>query len=701
MENAVERSKDLLDLEVEDIESKDNARDYAEELRKLISYHDKQYYIYDDPVIADKEYDQLYDLLEEIEAEWPDLKTKNSPTQRVGPELSSGDFPEVEHLSPMLSLDNSYEKEGLKDFDERVRDKLGKKNIEYTVEPKFDGSGVSLVYESDEYQRGATRGNGEKGEDITPNLRTLNTIPLRVSFSEHGIHRAEVRGEVLIGKSEFKKLNKKREEEGKSPFANPRNAAAGSLRMKDPGVVAKRPLELLVYQLSLAEDEDGNDLLGDELESHQDCIDLLHEVGFQTPHEQIEKVKGIEEAVDICDDWKDKRDDFPFEIDGLVIKVNDISQYDKLGLTSHHPRWAMAYKFEARQATTTIKDVEFQVGRTGAVTPVAKLEPVEVSGVTISSATLHNEDFIEAKNLHYGDKVLIERAGDVIPYVVKRVGEKSGRGRRKIRFPDKCPSCGSKLERPEGEAIWRCMNVSCPAQARERLQHFVSKGALDVEGLGEETVNLFFEEGLMKSLPDVFDLDYDKIQEMEGFGEKSVENLKEAVEAAKDRPLYRVIYSLSIRYVGSETARILANSVHCLKDFYDWEKEDYEELEDIGPRMAESIHAFFQKKENRKTIEQLRDAGVKTCEKSRKRAEGSLSGKTFVFTGSLDNFTRRDAKDLVERLGGRAVSGISSNVDYLVVGEEPGSKIDEAREEGGIDLLEEDDFLDMIPEDEL
>lgn len=701
MKDGVERSKKLLDLEVEDIDGKKKARDYAEELRELISYHDKQYYIYDNPVIADKEYDQLYDLLEEIEAEWPDLKTENSPTQRVGAELSSGDFPEVEHLSPMLSLDNSYDKEELEDFDERVRDKLGKKKIEYTVEPKFDGSGVSLVYESDEYQRGATRGNGEKGEDITPNLRTLNTIPLRVNFSEHGVCRAEVRGEVLIGKSEFKKLNKGREKEGKSPFANPRNAAAGSLRMKDPGVVAKRPLELLVYQLSLAEDEDGNDLLGEEMKTHQECIDLLHEVGFQTPYEQIEKVEGIEKAIDICDEWEDKRDDFPFEIDGLVIKVNDLSQYDKLGLTSHHPRWAMAYKFEARQGTTTIKDVEFQVGRTGAVTPVAKLKPVEVSGVTISSATLHNEDFIEAKNLHYGDKVLIERAGDVIPYVVKRVEEDSARGRRKIRFPEKCPSCGSKLERPEGEAIWRCVNVSCPAQARERLQHFVSKGALDVEGLGKETVDLFFEEGLMKSLPEVFGLDYDKIQEMEGFGEKSVKNLKDAVEAAKDRPLYRLLYGLSIRFVGSETARILANSVDCLEDFYDRDKEDYEALEDIGPRMAESIHAFFQKKENRRTIEQLRDAGVKTCEKGSRKAEGPLSGKTFVFTGSLDHFTRREAKDLVERLGGRAVSAISSKVDYLVVGEEPGSKLDEAKEEGDIELLEEEDFLDMIPEDAL
>jgi DNA ligase (NAD+) len=700
MKNAVDRSKALLKISIKDIESKKEAREHAEELRQLISYHDMQYYVYDDPVIADKEYDQLYDLLEAIEEEWPDLKTDTSPTQRVGSELS-GEFPEVKHLTPMLSLDNSYEEKELRQFDERVREKVGQKEIPYTVEPKLDGSGVSLVYEDDMYQRGSTRGDGQRGEDITSNLKTLNTVPLRAGFSGRGIARVEVRGEVLISKKDFKKLNKDRESDGKSPFANARNAAAGSLRLKDPSIVASRRLEFLAYQISLAEDEDGKDLLGEKLEHHDECMQLLHQLGFKTPAEELEPVEGIEKVIERCNHWEEKRDDFPYEIDGAVVKVNKIGWYEKLGLTSHHPRWAMAYKFEARQGTTTILDVEFQVGRTGAITPVAKLEPVEISGVTIQSASLHNEDFIESKNLHYGDKVLVERAGDVIPYVVKRIGE-DARGKKKITFPDKCPSCGSELERPEGEAIWRCLNVNCPAQLRERLVHFVSKSALDIDGLGEETIKLFYEKEIIRSLPDLFHIDYEKVRQLEGFAEKSVENLKKAIEKAKDRPLYRLINGLSIRYVGAQTARILADAVECLSDFFKWEKEYFQELEDIGPQMADSIHAFFERKENRDTIEQLEEAGVKVCEeKSRKKKSGPWEDKRFVFTGGLEHFTRQEAKDIVERLGGKAVSAISSKVDYLVVGEDPGSKLEEARKENNIELLDEKQFLDMIPQDEL
>lgn len=699
MKNAVERSKKLLRFQVKDFASPKEAEEGAEELRRLIAFHDKQYYIYDDPVIADGEYDRLFHLLEQIEEKWPELKTATSPTQRVGAELS-GEFPEVRHLTPMLSLDNSYNLRDLLEFDRRVRKKLGKEKISYTLEPKLDGSGVSLVYYDDSYQRGATRGDGRKGEDITANLRTLPTVPLRAGFRAQGIVRAEIRGEVLISKTGFKTLNDRREKAGESPFANPRNAAAGSLRLKDPAKVAGRNLEFLAYQISLAENEKGENLLGNRLAYHDQCLELLHELGFKTPWQDLQKVDDLQVVGHMAEKWEQQREKFPYEIDGMVVKVNSIACYERLGLTSHHPRWAMAYKFEARQATTTIQGVDFQVGRTGAVTPVAKLDPVEVGGVTISAASLHNQDFIDSKNLHYGDQVLVERAGDVIPYVVKRVGEDNGR--RKIKFPEQCPSCGSRLERPEGEAVWRCLNLNCPAQARQKLQHLVSKEALDVEGLGAETINLFFEKGIIRSLPDIFKIDYDRVRQLDGFREKSVENLKKAVEKARQRPLYRLIYGLSIRYVGGQTARTLAAAVDCVTDLAEWTRADLQQLEDIGPQVAGEIHAFFQRPENRRTIEQLKDAGVRICEsKAATTPAGPFRGKTFLFTGGLEHFTRSEAQELVEKLGGRSVGAVSSKVDYLVVGTDPGSKLGEAKEEGHIAIIDEEEFLKMIPQDAL
>jgi len=688
-------TRELLKLSIDNVTSDEQAKDLAEKLRDVIFYHDHRYYVMNDPVISDSEYDHLFQLLKDIEEQWPDLITSTSPTQRIG-EKVSGEFPEVEHIAPMLSLDNSYNLEDLKDFDERVQKLTGRKKISYTVEPKLDGTGISLIYEDDELVRGATRGDGQKGEDITHNLKVLRSIPLKIKLSDYNIFRAEIRGEVLIRKDDFKKLNKQRDEQNESLFANPRNAAAGSLRLKDPEEVARRNLSAWIYQISYVEDTDGNEVLIDRFGTQEQAIKGLHDLGFKTPSEQLETTSSVGKLLEICEGWEDRREDFPYEIDGLVIKVNDLEQYDDLGMTSHHPRWAIAYKFKARQGTTKLKDVHFQVGRTGAITPVAELEEVEVGGVTISSASLHNEDYIEDKDIRINDTVLVERAGDVIPYIVKPIKENRHGNTKKISFPKKCPSCNSKLVRPEGEAVWRCMNANCPEQVKQRIIHFVSKQAMDIDGLGEKMVAHFYESGLLKSIPDIYDLDYDKIEQMEGFGQKSVSNLKKSVEASKERPIYRLIYALSIPLVGVDTARTLADSVECVGDLKSKSREELMELQDIGETIADSIHKFFNHGENIEMVKKLEKVGVRVCKsKEEKEKKDTLEGLTFVFTGGLENYTRDEAKELVESLGGRAVGSISSKVDYVVQGENPGSKLEEAREEE-INIIDEQEFLKLV-----
>ncbi|WP_221929971.1 NAD-dependent DNA ligase LigA [Fodinibius sediminis] len=687
----------LLGITADEIESREEAADLAASLRKVISYHDHRYYVMNDPVISDSEYDRLFHLLEDVEDRWPDLVTSTSPTQRIG-EKVSGEFPEVDHLTPMLSLDNSYDLEDLEDFDKRVRKLIGKKKVNYTVEPKLDGAGISLVYEDDKFVRGATRGDGRKGEDITHNLRVLRSIPLKINISELGISRVEIRGEVLIEKQEFKQLNKQREGRGESLLANPRNAAAGSLRLQDPEEVARRKLSAWIYQISYAEDAGGREVLASQFETQEQVIATLHKLGFKTPSEHLESTESAEQLLDICKDWEERREEFPYEIDGVVIKVNDLKLYDELGLTSHHPRWAIAYKFRARQATTKLMGVHFQVGRTGTITPVAELDPVEVGGVSISSATLHNEDYINNRDIQLNDTVLLERAGDVIPYIVKPIKEHRHGNTQKIRFPRECPSCGSALVRPEGEASWRCVNASCPAQAKQRIKHYVSKQAMDIDGLGAKIVEQFYEKGLLQTIPDLYDLDYDKIRQMEGFGEKSVSNLKKAVDASRGRPIRRLIYALSIPMVGADTARTLAESIECVTDLESSSREDLMKLNDIGSAVAESVQHFFDRKENIGMIKNLEAAGVQVCKsKEEREKKDTLAGLTFVFTGALESYTREEAKELVERRGGRAVGSISSKVDYLVQGTEPGSKLDEARDKG-IPVIDEEKFLELLNE---
>jgi DNA ligase (NAD+) len=697
----IQKTKELLKISIEQIKNKEDAEKIVEDLREVIRYHDWRYYVLTNPVISDYEYDKLFHLLKKIEERYPELITPDSPTQRVASGLTK-EFPQVKHLAPMLSLDNSYNEDDLRDFDRRVKEATGLKTVEYSVEPKFDGAGISLVYEDNMFVRGATRGDGIVGEDITNNLRTIKTIPLSADFKSYGIKTIEIRGEVLIRKDIFKKINQERLEEGLPLFANPRNAAAGSIRLQDPKEVAKRNLEAFVYQITYAVDEKGNNLLGTKLKKHNESIRMLYELGFRSPYKEIKVCSGIEEVIEYCREWEQKRDEYPYELDGMVVKVNDISLYDKLGVTSHHPRWAIAFKFRARQATTRIIKVVFQVGRTGAVTPVAKLEPVEIGGVTVSSVSLINEDFIKEKDIRIGDLVLIERAGDVIPYVVKVIKEARTGKEKPIEFPKNCPACSSPLVRPPGEAVWRCVNINCPAQVVERIIYFASKDAMDIRGLGEAIVRRFYELGFLKSIPDIYRLPYDKIKKLEGWGEKSVENLKSAIEESKHRPIHRLITGLGIRYVGKVTAKTLAEHIKCVEELRNWSVEDLEKLPDIGYVVARSIYDFFHNEQNIKMINELKQLGVSTCREKEEKVEHLFEGKTFVFTGALNCCSREIAQEIVERLGGHASSSVSRKTSYVVVGENPGSKYRKAVQLG-VKTINEEEFINMIkdhiPED--
>jgi DNA ligase (NAD+) len=665
-----------------------------EQLRQVLRFHEYRYYILNDPLISDFEYDQLYKTLEKIEAENPKLITRDSPTQRVAKGLTK-EFPTVQHLVPMLSLDNSYNSEDLFDFDRKVRELTGEEKIEYCVEPKFDGASISLIYDNDLLVRGATRGDGVEGDEITTNIRQIKSLPLSAKFSEYSLQQVEIRGEVLINKNNFTRYNEQLMEQGIPPLANPRNAAAGTLRIKDPSEVSKRNLEAFVYHISYFTTKGKKHV--EELKHHATSIDLLWNLGFRSPEKEKKVVKGIEGVIRYCNEYEEKRDDLPYEIDGMVIKVNDVTLQEKMGMTSHHPRWAIAYKFKARQATSKLTGVEFQVGRTGAVTPVAKLEPVAVGGVTVSSISIHNEEYIKEKDLRIGDSVLIERAGDVIPQIVKSLTELRTGKERKIHFPDHCPVCKSKLFKEEEEAVWRCTNIECPAQVVERIIHFTSKDAMDIRGFGDANVRKFFDLGLLKDIPGIYELDYDKISSLEGFGQKSIDNLQKAISHSKNQPLHRLIYALGIRFVGETTAKTLANSIKHLLDLKDYSEEDLQSLEDVGPKVGGSIYHFFRNKDNIKMIHELERLGLKLKNEKKDLAKGgNLSGQTFLFTGTLPTLKRSDAETMVENNGGEILSGVSSKLNYLVVGEDAGSKLDKAKKLNTVKIISEEEFLKII-----
>lgn len=681
----------------------------VEHLRDVLRFHEYRYYVLDDPLIADYEYDTIYKQLEKLEKENPESVTPDSPTQRVGSSLNQS-FPTVQHLVPMLSLDNSYNAEDLVDFDRKARELTGLKVIEYCIEPKFDGASISLIYENDRLTRGATRGDGVAGDDVTTNIKQVKSIPLFAPFSKYGIQSIEIRGEVIMTKAAFKKYNDALAEQGEAALANPRNAASGSLRIKDPKLVAKRNLEAFLYHVSYYVMKDGHqfaiDSVGSDqpvhdkkhlLDTHSGTLQLLWNCGFRSPEKEKMVVKGIDEVIKHVHDFEEMRDTLPYEIDGMVIKVNDLELQDKMGMTTHHPRWAIAFKFKARQATTQVKGVEFYVGRTGAVTPVAKLNPVYIAGVTVSSISMHNEDYIKEKDIRIGDHVLIERAGDVIPQIVKSLPELRDGSEKPIHYPKQCPVCKSELYREEGEAVWRCVNIECRAQVVERMIHFVSKDALDIRSFGAANVTKFYELGLLKDIPGIYTLDYDAISKLEGFGKKSIDNLKSAIEVSKQQPLYRLIYALGIRYVGETTAKTLANAVHDLMDFTKMSEEDLQKLEDIGVKVAQSVHNFFQNEQNLNMLHQLKELGLQFKNVKKQTVEANtLNGQTFLFTGTLNKLKRSDAEALVEKNGGKIVSGVSSKLDYLVVGEDAGSKLEKAKKINTVKIITEDQFLELI-----
>lgn len=668
-----------------------NIKDISD-LRDVLRFHEHRYYVLNDPLISDFEYDQLYKSLEKIEKVHPQMVTADSPTQRVAKSLTK-DFTQVSHLVPMLSLENSYNADDLVDFDRKARELSGLKEIEYCVEPKFDGASISLIYDNDFLVRGATRGDGVKGDDITTNIKQIKSIPLSASFSEYGIKQVEIRGEILINKSNFKKYNDQLGEQGLPPLANPRNAAAGTLRIKDPKVVSERNLEGFLYHISFF----TADKKHTAFKKHSDSISLLWELGFRSPEKEKKILKGIDAVIDYCRVFEEKRDDLPYEIDGMVIKVNDLAVQETLGMTSHHPRWAIAFKFKARQSTSKLKAVEFQVGRTGNITPVAKIDPVPIGGVTVSSISLHNEDFIREKDIRIGDSVLVERAGDVIPYIVKSFPELRKGSEKKIHFPEKCPVCNSRLEKTEGEAAWKCNNYHCEAQVVQRMIHFASKDAMEITGLGDAIVNKFHEAGWLKNIADIYNLPYDEIEKLEGFGKKSVEKLKNAIEKSKEQPLYRLIYGLGIKFVGETTAKTIANKIEHLLDLKEYSEDQLQEMEDIGPKVANSIKDFFSDKENIRLLQQLEEKGVKLKnEKKKLHKGGNLTGQSFLFTGTLSQMKRSDAEAMVEERGGQILGGVSSKLNYLVVGEDAGGKLEKAKKIASIKIISENEFLEMI-----
>lgn len=673
-------------------------KEQAEELRTLIRYHDWLYYIQSEPVLTDANYDQLYRKLKQLEADYPELRTADSPTCRVSGGISN-EFKPVQHLAAMLSLDNAFGTADLQDFYRRLIDLTGTDQPPLVTEPKFDGASIALVYENDILVRAATRGDGAQGEEITANARAIPSIPLRAPFSEFGIAKVELRGEVVISRQDFESMNESLRRQGSKLFQNARNTASGSLRIKNPADLAERKLTAILYHISFAADSEGRNLLGNTLKTHTGNIEILQKCGFKTTWSDLHRTHDISALNAFIEDWGlTQRDLYPIDTDGMVIKLDSIELQQKCGSTAHHPRWAVAYKYQARQAQSRLLKVEFQVGRTGAVTPVAKLEPVSLGGVTVSSVSLHNQEFIEEKDIRILDFVLVERAGEVIPYISAVNKELRTGNEQPVIFPKDCPSCGEALIKPEEEAVWRCDNAECPAQMEERLVHFVSRDAMDIEGLGRSTVAEFIQRGWIKSVEDIYHLPYEEIRSLEGWGDKSVQNLMDGIEKSKRQPLWRLINALGIRHVGTTTAKDLAKEIDDLISLGEWNEERLKETEGIGPVVAGSILSWFSHEGNRKLLTHLQEAGLslKREENTEARLSSKLEGKSFLFTGSLLRFTREEAKALVEKHGGKLLSGVSPKLNYLIAGQDAGSKLDKAKKLTSINIISEDEFLEMI-----
>jgi DNA ligase (NAD+) len=660
-----------------------------------INTNDNYYYVQDNPIIADAEYDLIFAALKNLEQNYPNEVSADSPTQRVAKGLNTN-FITVPHLVPMLSLENSYNASDLLDWDRKCKEQSGENNLQYCVEPKYDGASLSVVLENNILTRAATRGDGVHGDDITTNAKQIKSLPLQANLSLFGIQSIEVRGEVVMHKNTFAAYNKTIVEDGGQALANPRNATSGALRMKDPKEVGKRNLDVFIYTASNI-NLVPSALMPKEFTTHFGTLQALSGLGFKTSMGHTKVLDNIDQVIEYVQDFETKRDALPYEIDGMVVKVNRLDAQEKIGQTSHHPRWAIAYKFKARQATSKLLAIEYQVGRTGSVTPVAKIEPVFVGGVTIQSLSLFNEEVIAEKQLRIGDTVLIERAGDVIPYVVKSFPELRNGTEQEIVFPTNCPVCQQPLEKPTEEAVWRCTNNDCPAQVAEKIIHFASKDALDIRGFGDANIKKFYDLGYLKNITDIYNLPYEKISEIEGFGAKSITNLKQAIEASKTQPLHRLIFALGIRYVGETTAKTLARSITHITDLASKTIEDFLLLEDVGIKVATSIVAYFNDEKNMVTLKTLETLGINMQNTGKLDANtGSLMGKTFLFTGTLTKCKRADAEAMVEAQGGAILGGVSTKLNYLIVGEDAGSKLEKAKKLNTINILTEDEFLALL-----
>ncbi len=670
------------------ISNSNDVKKKIEELREEIRYHNHRYYVLNDPIISDAEYDQLMKELIELERKYPQYISSSSPTQRVGIEPVS-EFATVRHITPMFSLSNAFSDEELIAFDQRIKKLVPQKEIDYMVELKIDGLAVALVYEKGIFVRGATRGDGVTGEEITSNLRTIKTIPLKLFGKDIPPH-LEVYGEVYMKRSDFKRLNEERMKNGESLFANPRNASAGSVRQLDPRITAQRPLDTFMYRATFPE--------GNKFKNHIEVLNYLKKIGFKVnPH--IKLCQDIKETINYSQEWIEKKEDLDYEIDGMVIKVNSLRMREELGSTTRSPRWAIAYKFPAQQTTTKVCDIIVQVGRTGALTPVALLDPVKISGSVVQRATLHNEDEIKRKDVRIGDTVLVQRAGEVIPEVVKVIKEKRIGQEKEFVMPSECPVCGSKVFRPEGEVVSRCNSLSCPAQIKERIRHFASRDAMDIEGLGPAIIDQLVEEELIRDISDLYFLKRDDLISLERMAEKSADNLLVAIEKSKKKSLAHLIYGLGIRYVGVHTSEVITRYYPTLDKFGKANLEELIEINEIGPRIAESIVLFFKEKGNLDIIEKLRRAGLnfgQEEEGTKKEKEARpLSGKQFVLTGTLKEFTRTQVKEIISKLGGRVTGSVSKKTDYVVAGEDPGSKYQKAQKIG-VPIINEEEFKKII-----
>lgn len=672
---------------VEEIKKRKDAEAAIDRLRRAIRYHNYKYYVQNDPIISDAEYDRLMNDLRKLESKFPSLVTSESPTQRVGSEPQD-ELGTVDHPVPMLSLQAAYEPSEVRNFDQTCREELGMELVEYLAEPKYDGLAIEVIYRDGKLAVASTRGDGTTGEKVTTNIKTIREVPLTLLGEELEVPSLlVVRGEVFMCKDEFREMNETRLDRGEEPFANPRNAAAGSLRQLDPSVTAERPLHIYFYDVAQSE--------GLEFDSQWEVMKALPRWGLRVNRDWIKLCQGIEQVLDLHSELSEQREDLPYEIDGVVYKVNQLRLRDILGMRERDPRWALAYKFQPVRATTEVRDIVVQVGRTGTLTPIALLEPVKIGGVKVSRASLHNQSEVERKDIRIGDKVLVERAGDVIPQVVKSIEEEREGDEKIFSMPQKCPVCESEVVITEDKQHAYCTNINCPAQLRERLIHYASRGGMDIEGLGVKVAQQLISTGLVERISDIYKFTKNDLVNLERFAEKSAQNLLDEIESSKEQTFARFLYALGIPEVGEHLSRVLASHFKTLDDLMDVTEERLRKIHEIGPEVARSIVGFFSQDQNRKLLDEILSSGMKISNPLSRGQRRPLEGMTFVFTGSLDRWSRSEVENLVEKKGGRATSSVSGSTDFVVAGPGAGSKLEQAREEG-IEVMDEEQFVQFL-----